>query len=58
MVYNNKHFNIVENSPVTRINQKGDVVLLLLIKEGIISIAVKDTDDYNKLKKQIGLLDF
>lgn len=48
----------MENSPVTRINQKGDVVLLLLIKEGIISIAVKDTDDYNKLKKQIGLLDF
>lgn len=48
----------MENSPVTRINQKRDVVLLLLIKEGVISIAVKDTDDYNKLKKQIGLLDF
>ena len=43
---------------MTRINQKRDVVLLLLIKEGVISIAVKDTDDYNKLKKQIGLLDF
>ena len=48
----------MENSLVTRINQKRDVVLLLLIKEGVISIAVKDTDDYNKLKKQIGLLDF
>lgn len=42
----------MENSLVTRINQKRDVVLLLLIKEGVISIAVKDTDDYNKLKNR------